>query len=145
VSGRSKSCSVHRLVADVAIVADGRVLLTRYEDTRPYDGQKGWFLPDDYLAHLEHPSDAARRIARDQAGLDLGSPPLGLVESFGDGRWHLVFHHVARLDVTPGVSAGTNVKDLEWFDLVDLPPDDDLAHHGWAREVMRAMGLLAEV
>jgi ADP-ribose pyrophosphatase YjhB (NUDIX family) len=143
VAGRPSTCGVHRLVADVAILAEGRVLLVRYQDTRSYDGQSGWFLPDDFLAHLEHPSEAARRIAREQAGLDLGAADIGLVESFGNGRWHLVFHHVARLGAMPVTSAGSNVKDLAWFDLGDLPADDQLAHHGWAREVLGGMGLLA--
>jgi ADP-ribose pyrophosphatase YjhB (NUDIX family) len=132
-------------VADVAILAEGRVLLVRYQDTMPYDGQSGWFLPDDLIAHLEHPSEAARRIAREQAGLDLDATDLGLVESFGNGRWHLVFHHVARLEAVPVASAGSNVKDLAWFDLEELPSDDHLAHHGWAREVLVGLGLLASV
>src|SRR5205085_221376 len=57
-----------KLVADVAVVAEGEVLLVRYANTAKYDGQTGWFLPDDFLAHLEHPDDAARRIVREQTG-----------------------------------------------------------------------------
>ena len=56
-----KDCKIHKLVADVLVLAEGKTLLVRYNDLRKYDGQKGWFLPDDYLAFSEHPSDAARR------------------------------------------------------------------------------------
>lgn len=63
-----KDCGVHRLVADVCVLAGERVLLVRYKDVRRYDNQRGWFLPDDYLAHLEHPEDAAMRILQEQAG-----------------------------------------------------------------------------
>src|SRR5439155_603670 len=60
-------CTVHKLVADVAVLADRQVLLVRYQDTRNYDGQRGWFLPDDYLMFVEHPDGAA--VQRDRASL----------------------------------------------------------------------------
>jgi ADP-ribose pyrophosphatase YjhB (NUDIX family) len=125
-----------KLVADVALVAEGHVLLVRYEDVSGYDGQRGWFLPDDYLVRLEHPDDAARRIARDQAGIELAEPGLAEIESFGDGNWHLIFHYLAELDAKPEVRAGDNVKDAKWFALDALPDANELAHHGWAREVL---------
>lgn len=37
-------CTVHKLVADIALVAEDGVLLVRYRDTSGYDGQAGWFL-----------------------------------------------------------------------------------------------------
>lgn len=63
-----KSCGLHKLVADVALLAEGHVLMVRYRDTSKYDNQSGWFLPDDFLAHLEHPDDAAKRIVRIRQG-----------------------------------------------------------------------------
>ena len=39
-----------KVVADVAVRARDSVLLVRYEDVSKYDGERGWFLPDDYLA-----------------------------------------------------------------------------------------------
>lgn len=80
-----KSCGVHKLVADVALLAEGHVLMVRYRDTSRYDGQPGWFLPDDYLIYLEHPDDAAKRIAQDQAGFALDQVLLDHIESFGNG------------------------------------------------------------
>jgi ADP-ribose pyrophosphatase YjhB (NUDIX family) len=123
-----------KLVADIAVIASGRVLLVRYEDTSKYDGQAGWFLPDDFLRNLEHPDDAARRILKDQIGIE-SAVRLAEIESFGNGTWHLVFHYLAELS-NAEASAGENVADAEWFSLDDLPPADEFAHHGWGLDVL---------
>ena len=129
-----------KLVADVAVTAEGRVLLVRYRDTRRYDGQQGWFLPDDFLAELEHPDDAAARILREQATLE-AKPGLSFIESFGNGAWHLVFHYRLALGSSPSISPGSNVAALEWFALDALPAADDVAHGGWALDVLsRVLG-----
>jgi ADP-ribose pyrophosphatase YjhB (NUDIX family) len=132
-------CRVHRLVADVAVVAGESVLLVKYRDVGRYDGQRGWFLPDDFLNHLEHPDAAAARILSEQVGV---SAKVGLdhVESFGDGAWHLIFHYRASLAKPAPIAAGNNVAAAEWFSLDALPPDSEMAHEGWGREVLRAMG-----
>lgn len=133
-------CRIHKLVADVAILSEGRVALVRYRDTKPYDGQRGWFLPDDYLAHLEHPRDAATRIAHDQVDLEVDDVRLDHVESFGNGAWHLVFHHVVRLESAPELRAGENVLAAEWFGLRALPSKSEFAHEGWALDVLETIG-----
>jgi ADP-ribose pyrophosphatase YjhB (NUDIX family) len=130
-----RSCGVHKLVADVAVVAAGRVLFVRYRDTSRYDGQAGWFLPDDYLDDLEHPDDAARRILREQAGIEGVDVRLGEIESFGNGAWHLVFHYTGEVEL-PEAATGDNVEAAEWFPLDALPPVDAVAHHGWGLEVV---------
>lgn len=124
-----------KLVADVAVVADGRVLLVRYEDVSRYDGQRGWFLPDDYLAEGEHPDAAARRILREQAGLQL-EPTLAEIESLANGTWHLIFHYRAAAAATDEVRTGANIAAAEWFLLDALPPDAEQAHEGWASNVL---------
>jgi ADP-ribose pyrophosphatase YjhB (NUDIX family) len=129
-------CKVHKLVADVALLAAGEVLLVRYADTSKYDGQKGWFLPDDFLDHGEHPENAARRIAHEQAGLEVSNPRLGEIESFGNGAWHLIFHYVAALDAAVPVEPQGNVAAADWFPLEELPPESETAHHGWPLEVL---------
>jgi ADP-ribose pyrophosphatase YjhB (NUDIX family) len=125
-----------KLVADVALFAGERVLMVKYEDTSRYDGQKGWFLPDDYLEHAEHPKDAAERIVRGQAGFEPRGLSLAEIESFGNGAWHLIFHFQGWLPETTSPSQGDNVAAAEWFPLDDLPPAEDVAHHGWALEVI---------
>ena len=129
-------CTVHKLVADVAVVAQEHVLFVRYRDTSRYDGQSGWFLPDDYLAHLEHPNDAAKRILREQVGNEASNPVLGDIESFNGHAWHLVFHYVATVDEAAPVAARGNVADARWFPLAELPPPEDVAHHGWGLETL---------
>jgi ADP-ribose pyrophosphatase YjhB (NUDIX family) len=134
-------CSTHKLVADILVHAENHVLLVRYIDTRNYDGQEGWFLPDDYLAHGEHPRDAAVRILRDQAGVEAEEIALTHIESFGgeDGQaWHLIFHHRLDLPSTVPVEARGNVRVAKWFPLGALPEPGSVAHHGWALEVIRA-------
>jgi len=135
----SKECKVHKLVADVLVLAQGQVLLVRYNDVRKYDGQKGWFLPDDYLTHAEHPRDAAKRILREQVGLDTDDIALSYIESIGGedgGAWHLIFHHKAELDHMPSVLPLTNVSTAEWFPLDLLPERSSVAHEGWAIDVI---------
>ena len=133
-------CTVHKLVADVALVAENSVLFVRYRDTSGYDGQSGWFLPDDYLAHLEHPDDTARRIVSEQAGISV-APRLAEIESFNGGHWHLVFHYVAAVESIAPVEANGNVARAEWFPLEALPPAEEVAHHGWGLETLgRVLG-----
>ena len=132
-------CAVHKLVADIAIRADDRVLFVKYEDVSRYDGQRGWFLPDDYLGHLEHPDEAAKRIATTQAGLASVVPKLSHIESFGDGAWHLIFHYQADFQAMPHVAPGPNVATLEWFPRSRLPDRSTMAHDGWAADVLDAM------
>ena len=38
-------CQVHKLIADVCLLNDSKVLLVKYSDTNKYDHQSGWFLP----------------------------------------------------------------------------------------------------
>jgi ADP-ribose pyrophosphatase YjhB (NUDIX family) len=132
-------CSVHKLVADVAIRARGQILLAKYKDVSRYDGERGWFLLDDFLVHQEHPEEAAKRIAKDQAGLTIEDLRLSHVESFGNGAWHLIFHYRADLERAPTLEPGPNVAALEWFDRSSLPPRASVAHHGWAMDVLDAM------
>ncbi len=130
-----RECSVHKRVADVAVVAAGQVLFVRYRDTSSYDGQVGWFLPDAYLDHLEHPDDAARRILREQAGIEGVDVRIAEIESFGNGAWHLVFHYATEVEL-PEAAAGDNITAAEWFPLDALPAAADVAHHGWGLEVL---------
>jgi ADP-ribose pyrophosphatase YjhB (NUDIX family) len=132
-------CRVHKLIADVAVFAQGHVLLVRYRDVARYDGQRGWFLPDDHLAHLEHPADTAQRILDEQVGLAKADVRLATIESFGNGAWHLTFHFRADLEGLPQIDPGDNVADAEWFPLDGMPDADDVAHHGWALDVVREM------
>jgi ADP-ribose pyrophosphatase YjhB (NUDIX family) len=136
-----EECNVHSLISDVAVVAGGSVLLVRYSDMAKYDNEGGWFLPDDVLHHLEHPTRAAQRIGREQLGLNLEDMSLGLIESFrgNDGSWHLSFHHLAELPSVPDLQPASDIGAAEWFPLDKLPPRSEVAHHGWALSVLKKM------
>jgi ADP-ribose pyrophosphatase YjhB (NUDIX family) len=134
-------CSIHKLVADVTPVAAGKVVMTRYRDTSNYDGERGWFLPDDLLEHREHPDAGAARILRDQLGWSDVQARLAQIESFGGGKgaWHLVFHYLAELPEPRPIEPGANVQEAEWFDLDALPDRTELAHHGWCADTLDAI------
>jgi hypothetical protein len=135
--GNETGCG-HRLVADVALFARGQVLMVRYRDVSKYDNQRGWFLPDDYLQHLEHP-DAAKRILEGQLGITPSTIRLDHIESFGNGWWHLVFHYRAEMDEIPSLRPTENVADAQWFALDALPEESEVAHHGWGLDVVHKL------
>jgi len=134
----AERCRIHKLVADICLLAEGKVLLVRYRDVRKYDGETGWFLPDDYLQHLEHPDEAVRRILQDQAGVT--PPPVALshIESFeGNGFWHLIFHYKAELARAEEVPLQGNIMAAQWFPLSALPAPEEVAHGGWGLETIQ--------
>ncbi len=135
----------HSLIADVALVADERILMLKYRDLDKYDNEDGWFLPDDVLRYLEHPTRAAKRIAKEQLRLELDDVRLEHIESFrgNDGGWHISFHHLAVLPSIPDLSPSADLAAVEWFALNELPPRAEVAHKGWALSVVRKMKLPA--
>jgi ADP-ribose pyrophosphatase YjhB (NUDIX family) len=131
-----------KLVCDIALFSGRDVLLVKYTDTNKYDHQSGWFLPDDLIQFNEHPEDAAKRILSEQLGMELSKKPeLAFIESFtgNDKSWHLVFHFKADLDSKPEIKASENIAEHRWFDLMELPEKNDVAHRGWALYTIEAM------
>jgi ADP-ribose pyrophosphatase YjhB (NUDIX family) len=131
-------CRAHSLIADVAVMSPGSVLMVRYGDVEQYDGETGWFLPDDELRRLEHPATAARRIVNQQLGLRLDRMRLGTIESFqgNSGTWHLAFHYVADVPSEVALTPSTAVEEARWFPVDGLPDRSEVAHHGWALTVL---------
>lgn len=134
-------CGLHTLVADVALLADAKVLLVRYKDMEKYDDEPGWFLPDDALEHFEHPETAAKRILKEQLNITVPKLSLGFIESFKGqkGTWHMSFHYKAELEKTPTIRASEDIKSSEWFPVQKLPDQKEVAHHGWAISTLREM------
>lgn len=128
-----------KLVADVFVRAQERVLLVRYAHPEKYDGQRGWFLPDDYLRQGEHPTDAARRILADQVAIVDADVTLDHIESFDGDDWHLIFHFKAQRSRLETPRASSEVAEARWFALSDLPAREDVAHEGWALDLIEAM------
>jgi ADP-ribose pyrophosphatase YjhB (NUDIX family) len=135
-------CRAHTLVADVALFADGQVLLVRYRDLAKYDNESGWFLPDDELKYLEHPERAGARILKEQLGLSSVKPRLDHIESFKgkSGAWHMSFHNKLELSRMPRLKPSDALAETEWFARTKLPPRSDVAHHGWALHVLETIG-----
>ena len=133
-----------RLVADVFLRADDEVLLVRYAHPEKYDGQRGWFLPDDFLAHGEHPADAAKRILADQLGLVDVDVRLDHIELLDGDDWHLIFHFRAELPRVGSVHASADVAEARWFALQNLPSRDEVAHDGWALDLIAAMNAVPQ-
>src|SRR5437016_9935050 len=87
----------------------------------------------------EHPEEAAKRIAREHTGVELQDVRLSHIESFGNGAWHLIFHYRADLPA-PRIKPGPNVAATEWFERTKLPARSEVAHGGWAIDVLKSMG-----
>ncbi len=119
-------CAVHTLISDVVVLADSAVLLVK-----DADADRGWRLPGGLLHHGEHPKVGARRILREQVGVDLEFLELAEIESVPGATWHLYFHFRTDLDRRP--EPGPSVGELRLFQLEHLPPT---AHGTWERDVI---------
>ena len=131
--------NAYTLIADVALIYDRSVLLVKYKDPDGYDGQTGWFIPDASIKYLEHPDKAATRLLKEQLGLEIHRLVLDHIESFqgNDGSWHLAFHYKVELEHTPQLKASDAIANHQWFPIDQLPPKDEVAHHGWANTILK--------
>ena len=107
-------CDVHTLIGDIVVLADSAVLLVKdaAED-------RGWRLPGGPLRHGEHPEAAARRLLKEQTGMEPEYVELMEVESMPGTNWHLYFHFRTDLDRRP--EPGPMIGDLRLFQLEHLP------------------------
>ena len=128
-------CAKHTLVAHIAALHHSSALLVKYK-LAP-DGESGWFLPNDDLHHLEHPEEAAKRILREQVGIEDPTLKLAEIESFvgNNQTWHLIFDYLA-FARTMKLSTGPMVAEAKWVEIEQMPPASDFAHHGWGRSVL---------
>ena len=137
------TCQIHSLIVDCVALRAGKVLLLKYKDPEKYDGETGWFLPDDSMKHFEHPEIGAKRVLKEQVGLTPPGVTLSFIESFkgDDESWHLAFHYKTELDKNQDVKPSQDIGAAEWFELDNLPDHSQFAHHGWGlstlREIMR--------
>jgi ADP-ribose pyrophosphatase YjhB (NUDIX family) len=110
-----------QLIANVVLQqADGRVLLTKYDDTEQ------WWLPGGELEPYEHPDEAAAKVV---AEFQLSSSlKMIRVQSFRGRRgWHVAFDYLARCHES---QAG------DWFFSDELP---QTKHGAWEAEVIAAV------
>ena len=132
-----------KIIADVTVLHDEKVLMVKYSDKNKYDHQSGWFLPDDIVSHGEHHEDATSRIMDEQLGLKDVIPIQDHIESFtgNDGSWHLVFHFKYKAENLADVVKSDDVDSIQWYSLNALPPKEEVAHHGWALYTLAEMNL----
>ncbi len=131
------TCREHTIVSHVAVLHHSSVLLVKYSDTSQYDSQPGWFLPNDELRAVEHPEAGAKRILREQLGIENATLKLVDVESFiGDNKsWHLIFDFLA-FPISMKAVKGNGLEEAKWFEIDRLPGPDEFAHKGWGRAVL---------
>jgi ADP-ribose pyrophosphatase YjhB (NUDIX family) len=81
------------------------------------------------------------RALRDQLGLSIDSMILKEIESFKgrDGTWHMSFHHLVELPQRVELKPSNDLVEARWFALDQLPPRDEVAHHGWALDTIEAV------
>jgi len=130
-------CRAHTLVSHVAVLHHTSALLVKYRDTESVDGQTGWFLPNDGLRHLEHPENGAKRILKEQLGIENPTLKLVEIESFvGDNKsWHLIFDYLA-FPTSKDITKSEAIADDQWFEIEKLPSPEEFAHHGWGRGLL---------
>ena len=130
-----ESCPTHTLVSHVAVLHHSSALLVKYREMP--DGQNGWFLPNDDLKHVEHPEDGAKRILREQVGIQPSTLKLAQIESFvGNNKsWHLIFDYLA-FPLSTKINKGPNILEAGWFEIDKLPPASAFAHHGWGHSTL---------
>jgi ADP-ribose pyrophosphatase YjhB (NUDIX family) len=125
-------CGKHTLVAHIAVLHHSSALLVKYSAV--HDQQRGWFLPNDILHYLEHPEQSAKRILKEQVGIDDATLKLVEIESFAGNNetWHLAFDYLA-FPRSMKIATGQVVSEAKWFEITELPPMEEFAHHGWGR------------
>lgn len=124
-------------IVTVSLVENGQVLYVHMKDGP--DAQTGLFLPNDILHHGEDPYDGARRVAKEQAGVDIKKPTLLDVESFGghDGSWHLAFHFRADIPDRKSLVTAKSIGQTRWSAVSQLPADSEVAHGGWYNSIAK--------
>lgn len=124
-----------KVIVNLVAEAQGRVCLVRYPG-RP-DGQSGWFVPHLPLEPSADPLEACAEIARGQLGFS-GEirPEIRNAQSFtgNDGTWHLTLDYLLKAEEIPAPKA-----DCQWFPRHELPARSEVAHHGWALDIVESV------
>ncbi len=128
-------CKAHTIVCHVAVLHHNSALLVKYAEM--IDQQRGWFLPNDDLRHVEHPEAGTKRILKEQVGIEDSTTKLVDIESFiGNNKtWHLIFDYLA-FPTNMNVTKGKGIQEAKWFEIDRLPPAEEFAHNGWGRAVL---------
>ena len=106
----------------LAILRDGKLLL--YRRTRPPEAGH-WSIVGGKVDFAEHTSDAARREAHEESGLEIGAiEQLCLSEQFTKAdhqHWISVIYKTTDFSGEPRVMEPEKLPEFGWFALDDLP------------------------
>jgi ADP-ribose pyrophosphatase YjhB (NUDIX family) len=130
------TCQVKPIIT-ISLIENGNVLYVNMKDGP--DAQSGLFLPNDMLKQGEDPYEGAKRVAKEQAGVDVKDLVLLDVDSFegNDGTWHLALHFRADVASRAAALAGAGVGGMRWSGAKDLPHDTEVAHRGWYNSIAK--------
>lgn len=131
-----------RMIVNVAILTDTKTLFVKYADLP--DHQKRWFVSHRTLARGEDPKEVSKLIVTEQLGLPWNVDmklELHQIQSFigGDGAWHLSYDYSLHLKEITTPKKAANISAAEWFLLSQPPSRNEVAHHGWALDIVQAM------
>ena len=126
-----------KLIATLSALAGDSVAFVTFRQAP--DAQPGLFLPNDLLRSRESPDAAAKRIGREQLGVELSTLHVFDVDSFegNDGTWHIAFHFRAEVADARGAKPGAEIASLQWTRLDALPENSKVAHKGWFNGIAR--------
>ncbi|CCE05795.1 hypothetical protein BRAS3843_1480026 [Bradyrhizobium sp. STM 3843] len=125
-------------IVTVSLIEGGHVLYVHMKDGP--DAQTGLFLPNDVLNFGEDPYAGAKRVAKEQAGVDINKPDLVDVESFEghDGTWHVCFHFRADIADRNALTMASFIGQTRWSSAGQLPLDSEVAHRGWYNSIAKS-------
>lgn len=101
---------------------DGKVLLYRRVKA-PEAGH--WSIVGGKVDQMEHSSEAARREAEEETGLDIGPVdflcPLEVLVEADRQHWISMIYVAREFSGEPQLTEPDKLSDMGWFDLTDLP------------------------
>lgn len=118
-----------QLLADIVVLDDSAVLLV--QPAEPSDGREGWRLPGESLRQGEHPEACARRVLKDELGMEPDVVSLADVESLDNESWRVIFHYRCDADRRP--EPAPSIREVRFFQLEHLP---QMAYGSWVRDVV---------
>jgi hypothetical protein len=131
-------CRAASLIADVALIAEDSVLLVRYKDVEQYDGETGWFLPDDEM-HAWSTQVERRCGSRRNRSAWISRPPVWgwSNRSRGTAGPGICRSTTRPVPAIPELEPSETILATQWFPLEELPPRSEVAHNGWALTVLQ--------
>lgn len=129
--------ALRHTTVDAIMIKDGKVLLAKrgtYNGGKPLLEMGKWSLIGGYLSRDETIEQGLKREVREESGWEVENLQLFHIKDNpdrkGSDRQNVEFVFIVEAKNKVGES-DEEVKELKWFDLDNLPPDDQIAFdHG---------------